>query len=190
MTINLKQPLHEWAQALIAVLDTTGLQDNADILRVLFADCDGHIQYNQIIQPQRLFDPNTAYTGLSEEQLLQSPTLASCWDDIMCYLSGNVVAGFPIEWVVARFRENAAHYGLPIIPIVDMCLQRRAQAYFGLSGRLSLQSACERAGLAFPRPAYAGERAQALCMLLQAISENRKAITADTDLGALADRPF
>jgi len=199
--INFKQSSAEWAKAMIAVnpiiavLDTTGLGQKDDILRVLFADVSGHVLYDQVIQPQRSSNPNSQFTGISEEQMWASPDLASCWDDIGCFLIGRVLLGYNLQFIVARLRENADHYGLPVIPVIGSCLQIRSQGYFGVSTRLSLSSACERAGLVLPSPMLAYERAQAQGLLLSAMANGQKiadppTVTADTELDEVDDHPF
>lgn len=185
----------EWAQALLTlpnlyycVIDTTGTDKNADVLRVLIAAKNGEPIYSQIIRPQRTYSPNTAYTGISEHQLDHAPTLAECWDDICFYLREHIILSYGYDFVVSRLAENARAYNLPAPPIVGFCLQRKAETYFNWQGWMKLATACEKVGHYLPGPPMANERAEAVRNLLQAMAQgvtSAPKVDASTDLAEL-----
>ena len=71
-------PVHlvEWAKAVLQlpnltflVLDTTGVDDDSDIIRVYVVNREGKTVLDQLVMPERQHTANTPYTGISEEKL-------------------------------------------------------------------------------------------------------------------------
>ncbi len=190
----MKQPISDVVKALfaldnllLATIDTTSLKDDADIVRVIFADHTGHILYDRVIQPQRSDEPNTAWTGITFEEIIAAPTLVECWDDIETFLRGSVVVAFNLEFVQSRLRENALHYGLRVVPMVGACTQKIAKTHF--QENISLMKACARIGHALPSPAFAPDRVAGQLALLKAISV-ASPIAQAVEYEDLDDPPF
>lgn len=200
---RLSEPeLMDWAEAVLAtsnmaivVLDTTSLSENADIIRVTALDFRGNALIDQVIQPQREIGPNTAYTGITEEQIEQAPTIEQAWPHILD-LKGRFFVSFNLEFVEMRLKNAIAHYGLQRLPFLGDDLMERARAYFGVTGYngLKLSDAVARIGKPFPyRPPLARDRALGCLNLLMAMSQgvtSAKSSITDTDLDELDSNPF
>lgn len=190
----------EWANAIqtfenlaFLVLDTTGIKQDSDIIRVLLIDGKGETAYDAIMRPGRQFLANTAYTRITQDVLEASNTLAENWPYIAERLAGRYVLAYNFDWVQERLNENAKYYGLPRIHLVGDCLQKAAVEYFrsGSYG-LKLVDACHRIGHHLPHPALAQDRAAGQLALLSAMAEGitEAKTSEDDDLGDLDAHPF
>jgi hypothetical protein len=130
-----------WASAILKfpnlvflVLDTTGVQKDSDIIRVLIADAEGTPIFDRIVCPMRQpAQPNTAYTGIVYSQIKDAPTLADIWPDLQATLTGRYVLAYNLDFVKQRLNENAEHYGLQPLYFLGECLQERAGNYYQAS---------------------------------------------------------
>lgn len=168
-----------WAQAILAlpnacviVLDTTGIDQHADILRVLLLDGKGKVLYEHIINPGRLRFPNTAYTQLTYQEIDQAPPLADVWADIQHALMGKIVLGYNLEFIQGRLYENANAYQLPQVTLIGEDLMRRSIEYFQQRGKhtQSLATTARKLGLTYTDPASALERASVQIDVLNAMA--------------------
>jgi hypothetical protein len=168
-----------WAERMLAfphlaflVLDTTGTQQDADIIRIVVADGEGATLFDRVIAPQR--QPgraNTQYTGITLLQIHEAPRLADVWNELAETLAGRVVLAYGYDFAVNRLRENAAHYDLAPIAITGECLMIRAKDYFESSTSLKLQNVCYRIGHELAQPATALDRVAGQLAFLQAMSQ-------------------
>jgi hypothetical protein len=188
----------EWAEAVLqlpnlafVVLDTTGVQSDSDIIRVLVADHTGKTIYARVIQPQRQHgQANTYYTGIRQQDIEESPALTEAWGEIQKELTGKFVLAYNLDFVQQRISENAKAYGLPGLHLVGDCLQHTAEQYFFRDSRaISLVAACERIGHRVIVPTYAEERATGQLALLQAMAQGITQVQAESDVPK-DDHPF
>jgi DNA polymerase III epsilon subunit-like protein len=199
----------DWAEAVlsmpnlaIVVLDTTSLNENADIIRVHAIDGRGESLLDVVVQPKREKTPNTAYTGISQEELDRAPMLKEIWYHIHFTLRGRFFVSFNLDFIETRLDNNIKHYGLQRLPFIGDCLMYKSKSYFNVSyGGLKLPEACLRIGKQLPtNPPLAADRALGCLNLLLAMSQGVTSaptvappITVDTDLGELLnvdDHPF
>lgn len=180
--------------ALFVAIDTTGLEPDADIIRITVA---GHaeIVYDQIIKPVRQpGQANTAYTGIRQEQLEAGETFAEVWRGAREWLYGSFVVSYGLEFVKARLSENLAHYGLQPIPFIGEDLMALTKDYYEQQYPLKLVDVAGRIGHDMPTIATSTDRVKACRAVLQAMSEGvtfRKANSDDDDtLDDLDDHPF
>lgn len=169
-----------WAKAVFClvnlvfvVLDTTGVDRDSDILRVLVVSPWGDELYNQLVKPVRHpNEPNTAYTGITQEELDQSQTLEEQWPAIQAVLSGKFVLAYGLNFVQARLSENAQAYKLEPIYLVGACLHETAAHY---CHRNTIKLAQALAHVGFPRHIGPGasERAHAQIALLNALADGQ-----------------
>jgi len=175
-----------WAEAVLhfpnlafVVLETTGIAHTTDILRLVVADGQASMLFDQVIQPQRERNqPNTRYTGLTLEQITHAPQLAEVWQEFTRTLAGRYVVAYNLSFVQEHLDENAAYYALPPVLLIGDCLQERASAYYHASSSLKLTDALVRIGYTLPAPAPAPARAQSQLALLQAMSEGMTSVCA------------
>lgn len=169
--------LVEWAEAALQmqnlsflVLETTGVNDDADILRVLIADSDGETRFDRLVRPVRWQYANSAYTGLVQEEIDNSPLLSESWPEIRKALTGRYVLAFNLPFVQERLRENAHHHNLPPITLIGADLQFQAQQYWMTTYTPKLITLCKTLGLSLPSPAPAPDRARGQLAILRAMS--------------------
>lgn len=194
-----------WAQARLSFpnlafleVDTDGLHDDADILRVLIVDAGGSPLYNQVFRPRRPLDANTTYlTALTQDMLQDAPRLAEEWERITQALTGRYVLSFNLEFDQNKLCENASRYELSPLTIIGTCLMEASRTYFQRYAYPKLATLCAQIG--FPLPDYpnqdAFDRARGQIHLLEAIAHgilsNPVAESADTNMQVnLDDDPF
>jgi hypothetical protein len=168
-----------WAQAVLkfanlafVVLDTTGVDDNSDIIRVFIANRAGRCDFDYLVRPQRQQYANTTYTGIAQEELDTFPSLSDIWPVIQSALAGRYVLAYNLPFVKARLDDNADHYGLPKITIIGEDLQEQARLYWTTRYYPpKLVDICHRIGHQLPRPATAPDRVAGHVALLTAMSQ-------------------
>lgn len=166
-----------WASAVLMmnpvflVLDTTGLSNDSDIIRVFIRDENG-VLFDTIVKPLRQTNGcNTRFTGITQTNLEEAPTLSGIWEKLRCILRGRYVLSYNLEFVKGRLDENAKHYGLPALSMIAKCLQRTTAAYFNSYGSIKLGSACGNIGYPLPTYPTAPERALGQVQLLLAMTQ-------------------
>ena len=173
-------PAHliEWAKAVLQlpnlaflVLDTTGVDDDSDIIRVYAADWIGRKLFDCVVKPGRYQYANTEYTGLTGEQIDAAPTLTETWAYVQAALTGRYVLSYNLQFVKDRLQENAEHYELPGFALIGECLQEKARSYFGEYYPPKLVKLCQRIGHTLPQPATAPDRVAGQLAILRAMSQ-------------------
>lgn len=169
-----------WAQAVMmlmnlvfVVLDTTGIKRDSDILRILIVDLAGKELYHQLVKPVRYpGEPNTAYTGITQEQLDQAQTLREQWPAIQAALRGKYTLAYGHDFVQERLDDGAQAYGLEPIYLVGDCLLHVMCQYAHRPNGINLASSLNYVG--FPRfiPDARG-RAEGQITLLEAIANGQ-----------------
>jgi len=174
-----------WAQALLdfpnltfAAIDTTGLEDDADIIRIALMDGQGTLLSDRLIQPLRQpGQANTAYTGITNEQFLNALPLADVWNELREAFRGRYILAYGLLFLTQRLRENANAYRLPPLTLIGSCLMDRARFSYQAPTSLRLTEVCRRIGHALPQPATALDRLAAQRALLIAMSQGRSDVT-------------
>ncbi|GHO91517.1 hypothetical protein KSF_015650 [Reticulibacter mediterranei] len=206
--VKLPDPRHvEWAHALLQfsnlvffVIDSTGLHDESDIIRVHLSDAAGAPVFDRLLQPQRQRGhANTFYTGITDAQIRNAPTLADIWGELQAALVGRYVLAYNWEFLAERLRENAQYYHLsPLYPVGE-CLMNRASSYYNTAIALKLADVCRRIEHPLPQPATAQDRVAGQLAFLQAMAQGMTDVRTtqspsraeDDDLGELDDEhPF
>lgn len=172
-----------WAKAVLAfpnlvfcVIDTTGIENDADVLRLYTMDLYGFTGKSLLIHSKRYPGQlNTEWTGISNEMMETASELPEVWPDIAEALKGKFVLAFNLSFIQRQLGESAEHYKLEPFYILGTCLQQAAKLYFqrlGFTGvGLSLQEACRRIGHIVPDKPNAEARAIAQLALLRAMAE-------------------
>lgn len=189
-----------WAQAIqqmpnlaFLVLDTTGLESFADIIRILLVDGSGEPIYHQVIRSERASQrPNTSYTGITQEQMDAAPTLTECWPMVFAALKGRYTLAYGHDWVQERLNDNTSFYALSPIHLIGDCLQQTAAQYFRSLYNKKLADLCARIGHPLPTPALAIDRAKGQIALLNAMANGITQVKLEpvADVPDLDDHPF
>ena len=175
-----------WAQAVLQLpnlafleLDTNGLSDDADIIRVVLLAKDGSALYAQTIQPRRpISEKITALTAVGPEEVEHAPAFAKIWPDLCTALQGRYMLSYNLPFDLDKLRQNAERCGVEPVALIGECLMQRSQQYFRQYSYPKLADLCRHIG--FPLPDHpqqnAWDRARGQIHLVEAMSQG---ITAD-----------
>lgn len=189
-------PVHliDWARAVTSlpnlaflVLDTTGVDDDSDIIRVYAADWTGQKLFDCLVKPGRYYHANTFYTGITQEQIDAAPTLTEVWTFVQAALTGRYVLSYNLQFVRSRLTENATHYGLPGFALIGECLQEKARSYWGEYYPPKLVKLCQRIGHTLPTPATAPDRVAGQLALLKAMAAGITDVAVPVGVGAAVE---
>lgn len=192
-------PAHliEWAKAVLQlpnlaflVLDTTGVEDDSDIIRVYAADWLGQKIFDCMVRPQRYQWANTAYTGLTQAQVDVAPELIEVWTFVQAALTGRYVLSYNLQFVRSRLTENAEYYDLPPFALIGDDLQEKARSYWGEYYPPKLAKICQRIGHTLPQPATAPDRVAGQLALLKAMSQGITDVAVPVGVGAAEEAVF
>ena len=171
----------QWAQAIMAMqtndsarvleLDTTGLTDQDEIVRVTLVDLTGTVHDDLFFKPSRpLSAEASAANGLTDEMLHYAPDLQDMWEILRARVYGHYVLSFSQAFDLKKLNEAAARHHLAPIVIVGGDLQRHVTQYYNREYYLTLADVCERIGHPLESNS-AIHRAQGQCAILKAMAE-------------------
>ena len=170
-----------WAQAVLQLpnlafleLDTNGLSDDADIIRVVLRASDGSMLYAQTIQPRRpISEKITALTAVGPEEVEHAPAFAQIWPDLCTALQGRYMLSYNLPFDLDKLRQNAERCGVEPVALIGECLMQRSQQYFRQYSYPKLADLCRHIG--FPLPDHpqqnAWDRARGQIHLVEAMSQ-------------------
>ena len=147
----------QWAQAIMAMeahdsvrfleIDTTGLTDQDEIVRVTLMDITGTLQDDLFFKPSRpLSAEASAANGLTDEMLHYAPDIQDMWEIIRARIYGHYILSFSQAFDIKKLNEAAARHHLAPIVIVGDDLQRHVTQYYNREYYLTLADVCERIG--------------------------------------------
>jgi len=168
-------------------VDTDGLHNDAEILRIVLLERDGIPIYTQLFKPRRPLTERIAHlTAISPEMLAQAPPLAEEWERVIQAFAGRYIPSFNLEFDQSRLSDNAEHDGLTPVAVIGDCLMLRAGTYYEAYSYPKLSDLCMRIG--FPLPEHprqdAYDRARGQIHLLEAMAQGITRVpapTADTE---------
>ena len=170
-----------WAQAVLQLpnlafleLDTDGLSDDADLIRVVLLAKDGSTLYVQTIKPRRpISEKITALTAVGPEEVEHAPAFAQIWPDLCIALQGRYVLSYNLPFHRDKLRQNAERCGVEPVALIGECLMQRSQQYFRQYSYPKLADLCRHIG--FPLPDHpqqnAWDRARGQIHLVEAVSQ-------------------
>jgi DNA polymerase III epsilon subunit-like protein len=169
--IRWAQSLLQMSSCLIMEIDTTGLDESADICRVTLANVDGSLFDDLLIKPAAtapITPAASAANGITSEMLEYAPTLPEVWQRrIIEGLQGRYVVSFAQEWDREMLGKAAKRHTLPPVFFLGEDLQRRLIQYYNKEYYIKLGDIAERiTGQALPQPANAIDRVKAACAII------------------------
>ena len=203
----------QWAQAIMAMqandsvrfleIDTTGLTDQDEIVRVTLVDLAGTLTDDLFFKPSHLLSAEaSAANGLTDEILHYAPDLQDMWEIIRARVYGHYVLSFSQAFDIKKLNEAAARHHLAPIVIVGDDLQRHVTQYYNREYYLTLADVCERIGHPL-KSNSAVNRATGQYHLLKAMAEGDTDVrppklvapstapaTSDDGLDGLDEHPF
>jgi DNA polymerase-3 subunit epsilon len=173
--------------------ETTGLDDQAQIIELAISDAQGTILLETKLRPSVSIDPEAEDVhGLTIEFLANAPTWPEVSDQVRKILCGRALVIFNADFDTRMFRQTAAAYGEPVEWVSELkthCAMYLAADAFGPTNRhgsISLADAVDFAGVTW-RGAAHGAVADTLATvdLVQAIGSIRRDL--ENELAALEE---
>ncbi|GHO72850.1 hypothetical protein KSD_06210 [Ktedonobacter sp. SOSP1-85] len=168
-----------WANAVLALpnltlleIDTTGLSEDAEIVRVTLLDRTGTIIDDILIKPKDPLTPRLSeINGIRNEDLEHAPSIREAWSRIEQCLQGRYIVSFAQNFDRDKLSEAAHRDQLPRINFIGEDLQMHLGHFLGNS-YIKLADACARVGHPLPeRPHQTGvDRAKGQLHVLQAMA--------------------
>jgi len=176
-----------WAQAVLAFpnlafleVDTTGLGEDAQIIRVLLVDRQAQVLFDTFIRPSRPLSPQIIHlTGIQLEEVQAAPTLREAWPSVLKAFQGHYILSYNLEFdqgQITRAAERAStgdDLQQPVL--IAECLMQRWMTYSNEHTYPKLATQCQQIGYPLPdhpqQTAY--HRACGQVALLQAMAEGR-----------------
>lgn len=106
----------EWLAQRPVFLDTetTGLDEQAEIVEIAVVDTDGTPLLDQLVRPQGEVPWDAVQVhGLSSERLQHAPPWPQVWPAVQRVLSGRLVAIYNAQYDVRLLQQTNARYGIP-----------------------------------------------------------------------------
>lgn len=155
----------------VVVIDTTGINSEADIIRIHVATTSGPI-YDQLFWSERHDTANTEWTGIPLDAAKAALSLTEEWEHLRAVLSSRYLLAYNLDFVQERLNENALYYGLEPFHLIGDDVQSAAVEHLHSGYNLKLADACKQIGLylPMPTPAMAQDRANGILALLQAMA--------------------
>lgn len=173
----------QWAQAVLAMpnlafweIDTTGLNNDDEIIRFTLLDREGLIIDDLFIDSPRMYRLSAEAShanGITLEQLIGAPSIYTAWERVRAALAGRYVLSFNQDWDVQKLTQVAQRYNLPTVLVIGECLLRHATQYYCNEHSLTLEKLCARVGSPLPaKPNQTSlDRAQGQRAVLQAFAQ-------------------
>ena len=189
-------------------LDTTGLEDQDEIIRFVLMDSSEHVIEDIFIKTSRECSADASRAnGITPDMLAQGMSVAEAWERMRAALIGRYIISYSQKWDLDQLEKMIARYNLEPVTIIGEDLQRRCTQYYNGEYYLTLGKLAERIGYVMPELSTALHRATAQVRILKAMASAitdvrplRKAspvvsvATAvnpdDGGLGDLDDHPF
>ncbi len=127
-----------WAAALLRhgflVLDTetTGLNDDDELVQVAAMDSTGEVLINTLVQPTKAIDPKAqAVHGLSHADIADAPVFTALYVQLTLALAGKTVIAYNADFDRRMVTQTCRRYGLPMIRAGSWDCAMKGYAPFG-----------------------------------------------------------
>lgn len=111
-------------------IDTTGLADDDEIIRILLLDRNGKPLFNTFICGDKEISYKISMiTGITDEHIDNAPVLSDVWGDICQVFRDKYIISFNLQFDIEFLEAEAERYGLEKFSISGECLMKRAMIY-------------------------------------------------------------
>jgi DNA polymerase-3 subunit epsilon len=146
---------NEWLEdpdGIILDTETTGLEDEDEIVQISVLDMDGNILLNQYMQPmfKEMHPEAFAVNGIAPEMLIDCPTWPEVWPEIEAVLAGKNMIAHSAAFDERMIVNSNKRCGLPAPPWKSVrCTNKLVLPIYGQPGdtRVSLVNACAATGV-------------------------------------------
>lgn len=143
-----------WAQAILAFpnlafleVDTTGLGQDAHIVRVMLLDRDAHVFFDTCIKPPRPLSQKTMLlTGLHEQDVQAAPTLVEVWPSLLTAFQGRYLLSYNLDFDQEHLHRAAERGHLEPLLFMAECLMQRWMTYQHEHLYPKLSTLCQQIG--------------------------------------------
>ncbi|GCE04796.1 hypothetical protein [Dictyobacter aurantiacus] len=148
-----------WARAVRAMpnlvfleVDTTGLQEDAEIVRVSVLNIHEETLLDCLVTPsQPLSRQMVTITGISNSEIQSSGILFDqALDRLRQVVHGAYVLSYNLEFDTGKLKEAAYRHHLDEVTIIGDDLMERAMSYLHLTSYPKLESLCQQMGHPLP----------------------------------------
>ncbi|MEA5457306.1 3'-5' exonuclease [Sinomonas sp. JGH33] len=140
--------------------ETTGLQDDAEMIEVAVVDDDGRVLFESLLRP--VLEHETIATdihGITLDMLASAPLLAEVADQLAAALEGSVVVAHNRDYDISQLEQAWAIHGLPAAHWAGTdCTMEAAAARFRPGQRISLHDTMAALGIDPPPGAHRATR--------------------------------
>lgn len=117
--------------ALIIDTETTGLEDNDEIIQIAIIDTRGHVLLDTFVKPTKEISPKAcAVHGIEEKHLTHALTFAELYHSIAKLLCKQSLIAYNAEFDKRLLMQTCEKYGLSEIEILDWTCAMEKYAYF------------------------------------------------------------
>jgi DNA polymerase III epsilon subunit-like protein len=147
-----------WAQAVLAFpnlafleVDTTGLGQDAHLVRVLLLDRDAHVFFDTCIKPPRPLSQKILHlTGLHQQDVQDAPTLVEVWPSLLGAFGGHYLLSYNLDFDLEHLQRAAEREHLEPPMFIAECLMQRWMVYRHVHVYPKLATLCQHIGSPLP----------------------------------------
>ncbi|GCE04231.1 3'-5' exonuclease [Dictyobacter aurantiacus] len=149
----------QWAQAIQSLpnlvfleVDTTGLYEDAEIIRLVVMSIRGNILLDRLVTPSRPISRQIAtITGIEQGELqVAGIPITDALAQLRQAIRGTYLLSYNLEFDECKLREAVQRHQLDDITIIGEDLMTRAMSYLQLSSYPKLEHLCKQIGQPLP----------------------------------------
>jgi DNA polymerase III subunit epsilon len=134
----------EWLRQKAYFLDTetTGLDEQAEIVEIAVIDSAGDLVYEALLRPQQPIPPRViAIHGITDTMVADAPLFWECHQQLNDLLAGKLLIAYGAGFDARMLEQTCLRYNLPQITSDWGCAMEMYQAHIGREKRVSLADA-------------------------------------------------
>jgi DNA polymerase III subunit epsilon len=149
------QQARRWLDARPVFLDTetTGLNDQAEIVEISILDDDGSVLLDSLVRPRRSIPLDAIRIhGIRNEMVKGAPGWAQLWPEVEAILQGRPVGIYNADFDLRMLKQSHRWSGLLWRPpeMQPFCIMRLYADFRGMSRFQSLEDAGRQLGIPLP----------------------------------------
>ncbi|WLQ14417.1 3'-5' exonuclease [Hahella aquimaris] len=133
--LELLKLFKEWIYNLdVVVLDTetTGLDDQAEVIEVSVMDMRGNVLFDQLVRPLNPVPADASEIhGVTNEKLADKPNFPDVYHSLKRVISGKTVVAYNANFDNRLLMQTCSAYGLPMIEADWRCAMMAYARYWG-----------------------------------------------------------